>query len=153
VKYEHRLWIVVMVIALHILEEYMLNFKGWALAALHLDISWELFMVTNATLILVAIGGAMIGWRVPELSLISPALILVNGIFFHLGLTLVQRRFSPGTFTSVFLFVPAALAAYIGARADGVLTKRILILSLIGGTLLMFFPLFLLLWGRRCVAT
>lgn len=142
---EDTLWVVVIVIALHVLEEYVLDFKGWIEVALGLNISWELFFVVNAAFLIFAIAGAMLGWRLPEVSLIMPALIGLNGLIFHVGLTIVQRRFSPGTITSALLFIPVASWTYYSAYRDGALTRRALIVSLLGGALVMFYPLILLL--------
>jgi hypothetical protein len=144
-KHEHTLWVVLMVTALHVLEEYGLNFRAWAEVALGVRILWEEFHLVNAAVILFFVGCAMIGWRLPEVSLMAPALVGVNGLFFHLGLTLLQWRFSPGTATSVLLFIPVAVWAYWGAHRDGVLTRRALVVSLAGGTLVMCYPLVILL--------
>lgn len=143
-KHQHTLWVVVMVTALHILEEYGMNFKGWADAALGVKILWEEFHMVNGAVLLFMIGGAMIGWRRPEVSLMSPALIGFNGLFFHFGLSLVTGLYSPGTVTGLVLFVPAAAWAYYGARRDGVLTGKVLAVSVAGGILLQFYPLIVL---------
>jgi hypothetical protein len=142
---EDTLWVVVIVIALHVVEEYVLDFRGWIQVSLGLSISWELFFLVNAAFVVFAVAGAMLGWRLPEVSLMMPALIGLNGLIFHLGLTLVQRRLSPGTITSALLFIPVALWTYHAAYRDGVLTKRVLLVSLLGGALAMFYPLILLL--------
>jgi hypothetical protein len=133
-----------MVTALHILEEYGMNFKGWADAALGIKILWEEFHLVNGAILLFCIGAAMIGWRLPEVSLMAPALIGFNGIFFHFGLTLLTGLYSPGTISGLLLFAPVSLWTYYGARRDGVLTKRVLVISIIGGILLQFYPLIVL---------
>jgi hypothetical protein len=145
VRREDTLWVVVIVIALHVVEEYVLDFRGWIEVALGLRISWELFFLVNAAYVVFAIAGAMLGWRLPEVSLMMPALIGLNGLLFHVGLTLVQRRFSPGTITSALLFIPVAVWTYVSAYRDGALTRRALIVSLAGGATAMFYPLLLLL--------
>lgn len=142
---EDTLWVVVIVIALHVVEEYVLDFRGWIDVALGLRISWELFFLVNAAFVVFAIAGAMLGWRLPEVSLMMPALIGLNGLLFHVGLTIVQRRFSPGTITSALLFIPVSVWTYLSAYRDGALTRRALIVSLVGGAAAMFYPLFLLL--------
>lgn len=144
-KSEDTLWVVVIVIALHVVEEYILGFNDWLRVAFGLSISWELFFLVNAAFVVFAVAGAMLGWRLPEVSLMMPALIGVNGLFFHLGLTVIQGRFSPGTITSVLLFIPVAVWAYYAAHRAGALTKRALVVSLAGGTLSMVYPLLLLL--------
>lgn len=143
-KHQHTLWIVVMVTGLHILEEYGMNFKGWADAALGVKILWEEFHMVNGAVILFMIGAAMIGWRLPEVSLMSPALVGFNGVFFHFGLSLLTGLYSPGAVTGLVLFAPAAVWAYYGARRDGVLTKKVLAVSIFGGILLQFYPLIVL---------
>jgi Protein of unknown function with HXXEE motif len=144
VKHQHILWVVVMATALHILEEYGMNFRSWADAALGIKILWEEFHIVNGVVLLFLIGAAMIGWRLPAVSLMSPALIGFNGLFFHLGLTIVTGLYSPGTVTGVILFIPVCVWAYYGAYRDRVLTKKVLIVSLVGGILLQFYPLLVL---------
>ncbi|MBV9453380.1 MAG: HXXEE domain-containing protein [Rubrobacter sp.] len=49
----------------------------------------------------VGICTTMIGWKLPEVSLMFPALAMVNAVLFHIGPTLLQGRFSPGVITAV----------------------------------------------------
>ncbi len=114
-----------------------------------LDLTWSDFYVTKAIAVVTGISTAMIGWRLPEVSLTFPALALINALFFHIGPTLVQRRFSPGTITAVLLFLPVGIWSYYGAYLDGVLTLKASVLSTLGGALLMAYPIVLLrLKGR-----
>jgi hypothetical protein len=144
-KREYTLWLVVMAASLHILEEFTLNFVGWARVALGLTVSWEQFHLVNASLIVFGIAAAMIGWRVPEVSLMSPAMIAVNAVLFHIPLSLIQWRLSPGTVTSVVFFIPVSAWAYYGAYRDGVLTRRALLVSLGGGIFISVYLAALLL--------
>ena len=148
-KHEHTLWVALMVTGLHILEEYGLNFRAWADAALGLRFLWEEFHMVNGVVLLFMLGAAMIGWRLPAVSLMSPALIGFNGLCFHFGLTLITGSYCPGTITGLLLFVPVALWAYYGARRDGVLSKKVLVLSVVGGILLQFYPLIVLFARNR----
>jgi len=154
-KREYTLWIVVMAISLHILEEYALNFIGWSEIALGGNLSWEIFHLVNASLVIFAIAGAMIGWRVPELSLIMPAVIAINAIFCHILLTFVLWSISPGIFTGTLLFIPAASWAYYGAYRDGVLTRRAVVWSVLGGVLVTLYLSVLLMvrikYGRQFI--
>lgn len=109
-----------------------------------LDLTWSDFYVINAIVVVTGISTAMIGWRLPEASLMFPALALINSLFFHIGPTLVQRRFSPGTITAALLFLPVGIWAYYGVYLDGVLTIRAGVLSALGGVLLMAYPIVLL---------
>jgi hypothetical protein len=123
------LWLVVAAVGVHIIEEHALNFNGWAARALHAPVTAEDFHLTNAGVILYGIACAVIGWRAPAIALSSAALVLVNSIGFHLGASLLLGAYSPGTTTSVLLFVPSGIAAYRAAARDGVLTRRVVVLS------------------------
>ena len=109
-----------------------------------LDLTWSDFYVINAIVVVTGISTAMIGWRLPEVSLTFPALALINSLFFHVGPPLVQRRFSPGTITAALLFLPVGIWAYYGVYLDRVLTIRAGVLSALGGVLLMAYPIVLL---------
>ena len=142
--YEYLLWIAVTCYGMHILEEFNYNWKGWAQSALYLPVDWPAFYVTNAFAIVLGICCASVGWRLPEFSLMFPALMLINALFFHIAPTIIQRRFSPGVITACLLFLPVGTWIYWGALQDGVLTTRAIIVSLIGGAIIMAEPVLLL---------
>ncbi len=135
------LWILSAAYALHIMEEFCLDWKDWANTKLHLPVTWPHFYVVNAIVVVLGISVGMVGWQCPEFSLMFPALMVINAVFFHIAPTLVQRTFSPGVITAVPLFLPLALWAYYGAWQDGVLTSQVLVLSSLGGALLMASPI------------
>lgn len=143
-SHEYVLWIMMMAYAAHILEEYTLDWSSWAKQALGLEVSWPHFYVVNFIVIVLGIGAAAVAWRLPAVSLMFPALALINGIFFHIGPTLAQGRFSPGTITAVLLFLPIGLWSYYSAYLDGVLTRRRLLISLMGGVVIMAYPIILI---------
>lgn len=122
--HEFTLWVVVMVLGLHFLEEFALDLRTWLQAVLLVPVTWEQFHLVNASVTLIAIGGAVIGWRRPDLSLVMPAILIVNALLFHLAFTIIWRSYSPGTASALLLFVPAGLWCFIGAQRDGVLTRR-----------------------------
>lgn len=147
--HEFVLWLMLFAYALHVMEEHALNWLGWANAKLALDLTWADFYVTNSVVVVAGISTAMIGWRLPEVSLAFPALALINAVFFHVGPTLIQRVFSPGVITAVFLFLPVGIWCYYGAYLDGALTWRAGIVSVVFGAILMAYPLALLGIKRR----
>lgn len=138
------LWIVLVATALHVLEEHTLDWRDWARQSLHVNVTWDDFYITNATMTVAGIGAAVIGWQRPEISLMLPALLVVNALVFHIGITIVQRRYSPGTFTAVVLYLPLAIWAYVAAHQNGALSARTIVVSSLGGILPMAFPLVLL---------
>jgi hypothetical protein len=121
-----------MVLGLHFLEEYALDIRTWLQGVLQVPVTWEQCHLVNVAVTLIAIGGAVIGWRSPTLSLIMPAIVIVNALFFHLGFSIIWRSYSPGTVSALLLFLPAGLWCYIGAHRDGVLTRAALYTSAAG---------------------
>ncbi len=146
---EYILWVAVIAYVAHIMEEYTWDWKNWAEALSGLTIGWEAFFVTNAAVVVLGVSCAQIGWRCPAVSLMFPALMLINGLFFHLGPTLVQRRFSPGTLTAVVFFIPVGTWTFLGAHQDGVLTSGTAVVAFAGGLVIMIYPIFLLRLKNR----
>jgi hypothetical protein len=141
---DYLLWLGVVFYALHVLEEYAYDWKTWAVKRLHLPVDWTTFYITNAGVIVLGIACAAIGWCLPGFSLVYPALMLINALFFHLLPTITARKFSPGLITALVLFLPITFATYYGAANDGVLTPVVLLISLTGGALSMAYPILLL---------
>ncbi len=145
ISHEFILWIALAAYALHVLEEQALGWKHWAESCLGLKgLEWATFYVANAAVMFLGIAAAMVGWKFPVFALVIPALQLINGVFFHIAPTIVQRKFSPGVITATLLFLPISVWAYLGAYRDGVLTPQVLIGSLILGALVMASPLIFL---------
>lgn len=126
------LWLVVAAIAVHFIEEYAMNFPGWALRFFSMPITSEDFHLVNASVSLYAIACAVVGWRLPAFSLTIAGLIGLNGLF-HAGASLVVGGYSPGAVTGLVLFVPVAIATYRAAYRAGVASTRALAISLLAG--------------------
>jgi len=143
-SHEYILWLTVMAYALHIIEEYAMDWRGWAEKTLGFaGIEWGQFYVVNACAMILAIAAAMIGWRCAEVSLAVPAAFFVNAVFFHILPRLRFRVYSPGAFTAVVLYLPVTITAYLFAHDDGVLTLRVGVVSAFLGIALMAFPVVL----------
>lgn len=139
------LWIATLAYALHIVEEYSFDWKGWALAVMKLPVNWVHFALVNGVVIVLGISCASVAWQLPEFALCLPALMLINATFFHvLPFLATKGRFSPGLGTAVLLFYPIAIWAYWGAWVDGVLTVRVAVWSLLLGAALMATPVVIL---------
>lgn len=144
-SHAYILWIAAFVYALHVVEEYVFDWKGWAVSVLKLPVDWVHFAIVNGAVVVLGISCASVGWALPEYALALPALMLINATFFHvLPFLLTKGRFSPGLATAVFLFYPVAVWTYLGARADGVLSGRVVLASFILGVLLMALPVLML---------
>jgi len=136
-------WVALVAYAIHILEEFTYDWKNWAQKVLKLDVEWNTFYLVNAIVLFVGLACAEVGWAHPTFSLIFPALILVNAVFFHiLPYIRSNRKFSPGMITAIFLFLPIGIKCFTTALAIGVFTKSLLIAGA-GGILIMAYPVFM----------
>lgn len=143
-SHEYVLWIAVAAYAIHMLEEYALNWRGWARQVLKLPVDWSMFYLVNSLVVVLGICCAMVGWRAAWFSLSFPALMLINATLFHVAPVLATRVYSPGVATAVALFYPAAAWCYWGAWKDGSLTGASLLGSTLLGGALMASPIVLL---------
>jgi hypothetical protein len=130
--------------AVHIIEEFTLNWKDWANNVLKLPADWPQFYVVNAVVIVFGGLAATIAPTQPALALSFPAVMLVNATAFHVVPWLTKAlRFSPGLITAVALFYPLGIAAYWRAFTDG-LSLTAAFGSLVLGVVLMACPVVLL---------
>lgn len=144
-SHAYILWIAALAYALHVVEEYMFDWKGWAINVLRLPVDWVVFALVNGVVIVLGISCSSVGWSLPAYALCLPALMMINATFFHvLPFLATKGRFSPGLGTAVLLFYPISLWAFYGAYRDGVLSISTLILSFIIGALLMASPIVML---------
>jgi hypothetical protein len=146
--HDYVLWVVVIACAAHVVDEQILDFVGTVRSVGLLEISRADFYVVNAAMIIGAVACAVIGWRLPEVSLFAPALIAINAAIHIVG-SIVRRRMLPGLITAVLLYVPTAAWVYTTAYMDGVLTGSVTLLSTLGGALFMVLPVVLQVIKRR----
>jgi hypothetical protein len=141
--HQYVLWFALAAYALHAMEELILDWRKWAVTELKfVGLEWHMFYMTNAALMFVALAAAMIGWKFPAFGLIIPALMLINGIIFHIIPTIRSRILSPGVITATVLFLPISIGCYYAAGVDGALTWGTGIGSFILGGLLMASPIY-----------
>lgn len=148
--FEAWAWLGLVAYTLHIMEEYSFDWRNWARAVIGLPVEWADFYITNAAVIVLGFAQAEMARILPIAPLVFAALMLINATFFHvLPMIRMRGRFSPGAFTAVVLFYPLALGTYLAAAAEGLLTAGMLAGSVIGGALLMAYPVVMLrLKGR-----
>lgn len=144
-NHEYVIWIAMFAYAFHVVEEYTLDWKDWAVAVIKLPVTWTHFALVNGLVVALGVSCAAVGWSLPEYALALPALMLINATFFRVLPFLTTRgRFSPGLGSAVLLFYPVGVWAYYGAYLDGVLTLQVALLSAILGAALMASPIVLL---------
>jgi len=136
-------WALTVAYSAHILEEYILDWKTWAEQTSGLKMDWPEFFVANFAVIILGISCSVVGFECPVFAYLFVGLATVNAVFAHIGTTIVKRRFSPGLITSIILFIPICTWAYIVADQKGILTTPFMLISLVGGFLIMSFPVIL----------
>lgn len=135
-------WLSLAAYSVHMIEEYMLDWRDWARAVIKLPVDWGDFYITNSVVVVLGIVQAQMAAAFPLAPLVFAALMLVNATFFHVAPVIWTRgRFSPGAITAVVLFYPMAFAVYARAAADGLLTGWLIAASLLIGAALMATPI------------
>lgn len=156
------LWVGVIAVALHVIEEYSEGWVTWA----NFEIGPRLgvtftegdFFVTNTALIFIALAGAAIGWWAPAVSLAIPALFVINAVFFHMVPSARGDRLTPGTLSAVFIYLPVSVWMFWAASEDGHLDFGTLVGAFVIGAAIMAYPLVVLVlktkigWTEATVA-
>ena len=138
-------WLAMAAYSIHILEEFMLDWRNWARGVIGLPVEWDDFYVTNSVVVALGIAQAMLAPTLPLAPLIFASLMLINAIFFHiLPVIWTKGRYSPGVATAVILFLPAGTAVWWRACADGTLDFATIVVGIAGGALLMASPIVML---------
>ena len=140
-------WILVAACAAHVVEEYVLDWRSWAASMSGLQPTWGRFWLINAAFLCLACLAAWVGSKRPVIGLALPSLTLINGVFFHLGPTLVTGRVSPGVFSSVLLYVPISSWIYWRAHQEGWLTRGVAVRAIALGGAVMALPFVLFAVG------
>ncbi len=131
-------WLALAAYAIHMLEEYMLDWRNWARAVIGLPVEWSDFYMTNAVVVVLGIAQAALADSMTVAPLSFAALMLINATFFHvLPFVRTRGRFSPGLFTAVLLFYPLGIAEFVHAGAE----PGEIVLAFIIGALLMASPI------------
>ena len=136
-------WILTVAYAGHILEEYVLDWRKWAQETSGLKLEWTEFFVANFAVIVLGVSCSVVGFECPVFSYMFVGLAAMNGLFAHIGTTIVKRKFSPGLITSILLFIPVCTWAYCIAFEKGLLTLSFILITLGGALMIMSFPMLL----------
>lgn len=138
-------WLALAAYTLHIMEEFALDWRDWARSVIGLPVEWTYFYITNAAVIVLGIVQAQLANVLPVVALAFAAVMLINATFFHvLPIIVTKGRFSPGAITAVLLFYPVGIGMYRTAAAQGLLTRGVLLGSMLSGAVLMAYPIILL---------
>lgn len=138
-------WLAMAAYAIHILEEFVFDWRNWARAVIRLPVEWADFYVTNGIVVALGIAQAAVSPSFPIAPLIYASLMAINAIFFHiLPFVATRGRFSPGLFMAIVLFLPMAWAMWHKAIEAGQVDGATAAISILGGALLMAYPVVML---------
>lgn len=138
-------WLALAAYAVHILEEFILDWRNWARAVIGLPVEWADFYVTNAIVVVLGIAQAELAPTFVLGPLTFAALMLINATFFHiLPVIRTKGRYSPGVSTAIVLFYPLGIAMFAQAHAEGRLSLGTGIAAFVAGALLMASPIVML---------
>ena len=143
-------WLAFAAYAVHILEEYTLDWRNWARSVLGLPVEWTDFYLTNALVVVLGLIQAEMAPTLVIAPLAFAALMLINATFFHVMQVIRARgRFSPGVVTAVVLFYPLGIGEFVAAHREGRLSMGAALMAFAIGAVLMAFPIVLLQLKRR----
>lgn len=140
-SHEYFLWFGPFVYSMHMVEELLFNWRGWARGYLKIPAEWNEFYFFNAVVAFYGAITAIVGWRCPSFALSYASFMLINAIFFHIIPTIKGKRFSPGLLTGVFLLCPIASLVFYGAWEDNVISVEAVVISVIIGFAFMMYPI------------
>lgn len=140
------LWLCVGAYGVHVLEEFVFDWRNWARNVLHLPARWDDFYITNCLVVVVGVVAVKIAPEYPAIALGFPSLMLINATFMHvLPFILKRGRFSPGLITAVLLFWPLGTATMMAAEPNA----RILTISCFVGAALLATPISFVLLRQK----
>jgi hypothetical protein len=112
-------WLAVGAYALHIVEEHVLDWFGWARKTMNLDMTREAYITIEAAFVVLGIVAAMAASAMPIAGLAFIAMLVINVTFFHLlPMAMSGGGFSPGTISGLLFYV-VGWAAVMGPSATG----------------------------------
>jgi hypothetical protein len=126
---------------IHIVEEYKCGWLEWAQKLSGLCLRKTEFVIANTIVVIMGIACSIIGDTYPLVSLTFAGLAAVNAVFAHMGTTIFKRIWSPGTATSIILFIPLSAWAYVDSYARGVINAQGIFLTIMAGLLIMCVPI------------
>lgn len=139
-------WLAVGAYALHIIEEHVLDWFGWARKTMNLNMEWDTYVTVEATFLVLGIVAAMSASAMPMVGLAFIVLLVINVTVFHLlPMAMAGGRFSPGTISGVLLFYPIGWLALTSGSA----TATNLSWAVVIGAVVILWPMLLLQLKRE----
>jgi len=135
--YKIILYLALVSAIIHIFEEYRYNWVKWANSFIN-GITIKQFFAVNFLFIFLIIL-AISNYQSIIFSSSIFSLLLINSLF-HILPTIKQKRYSPGLFSAVVLFIPVSLFWYIYLITNNLITTNKIVYSFLLGFFWMSIP-------------
>jgi hypothetical protein len=143
-RFQKVIWLLPAAYFLHIIEEYVGGFPAWVTHDVHGSFDDTGFAVNNVAFMLILLTLVYVNHRKSTplrglLLVIFASANLFWDALFHLFMTPILDRYSPGLVTSMLLYYPICILVGIVITKDKILTPRRFLLALLGGQALFGF--------------
>ena len=137
-EYQTLLIITIPAAMVHIAEEYKFGWVEWANNFIT-GVTVKQFMIMNSLLVLLCIFAANLSRSVIVFSSSIFSLLLINSLA-HIAPTIKQKKYSPGLFSAILLFIPIGVGGYASILNDDLMSLSEVVVSIIIGLFWMSVP-------------
>jgi uncharacterized membrane protein YidH (DUF202 family) len=137
-------WLMPAAYFLHIIEEYACGFPAWVTHDVHGSFNNTGFAINNFAFMLILLTLVYVNFRTSTavrgiLLVVFASANLFWDALFHLVMTPILDRYSPGVVTAMLLYYPICILVGIVIIKDKILPPRQFVLALMGGLALFGF--------------
>lgn len=137
-EYQTLLIITIPAAMVHIAEEYKFGWIEWANNFIT-GVTVKQFMIMNCLFVLLCIFAANLSRSVIVFSSSIFSLLLINSLA-HIAPTIKQKKYSPGLFSAILLFIPIGVVGYVSILNDDLMSLSEVVVSIIIGLFWMSVP-------------
>ncbi|HEY9162532.1 MAG TPA: HXXEE domain-containing protein [Desulfomonilia bacterium] len=142
-KKPEMIFILCLVYALHMVEEFSCGFVEWADRYFG-KFNWAQNLIGNFMFFVALAYGCYLYYKDPKRNLwagVSGSMWVLSNAFLHISTNILGREYSPGVVTAAALYVPGGLYFISQWGRKGLLTWKILIMGfVIGAMIFMLIP-------------
>ena len=143
-RFRNLVWLMPAAYLLHIVEEYLGGFPAWVTHDVHGRFDNVAFAANNLAFMAILLALVYANCRKQTLARSSALVAFASAnlfwdALFHLGMTPVLDRYSPGLVTAMLLYYPICLLIGVVIIKEKILTRRQFMPALLGGLALFAF--------------
>jgi hypothetical protein len=137
-QFRNIIWLLPAAYSLHIIEEYVGGFPAWVTRDVHGSFDDTDFAINNFALMLILLTLVYVNFRKTTplrsvlLIVFASANLFWDGLF-HLFMTPILDRYSPGLVTSMLLYYPICILVGTVIIKDKIVAPHRFVLALLGG--------------------